>query len=475
MSQKKTSVAINGLFAAGYRVLNILFPLVTSVYVARVLLPSGTGRVAYAQNVVTYFTLLASLGLPTYGTREIARNLGSEEKYNKTFFELFSINTISTTICVIAYYVLCFTLPGFREDLLLYLVAGSAIVLNYFNIDWLYQGREEYKFIAIRGLLIKALSVVLLFFVVKKPSDYVTYAGIYCLVLGGNNFVNCLGLRRRIHFTKSRLEIKRHLKPIIILFATTIAIELYTMLDTTMLGIMCSDQVVGYYSYAMKTTKIIITVLTAATTVLLPRLSSFYHESREKYNDLANKGIEFLFSVSIPIALYIYFNAYDIVVFLYSDHYAKAVESLKILALLIPFISFSTYLGIQILCSANREKDMLIAVSIGAITNVIMNAVLIPRFYQNGAAIASVGSEFLVMLCDSHFAKKIIRLHIPTKTVIMTAATSMAVLFSAFIVHGYVSSMFLRLVIVGAAMVLTYIVLSAQSIIAMKMNGNKDR
>lgn len=471
MSQRKNnSVAINGLFFAGYRVLNILFPLISSVYVARVLLPSGTGRVAYAQNVVTYFTLLASLGLPTYGTREIARNLSFEERYNEIFFELVSINTISTTICVIAYYTLCFAIPSLRNDLQLYLVAGLAIVLNYFNIDWLYQGREEYKYIAIRGFLIKALSVVLIFFVVKEQSDYVAYAGIYCLVLGGNNFVNCIGLKRRIHFTNSRLDLKRHLKPILILFATTIAIELYTMLDTTMLGIMCSNQVVGYYSYAMKTTKIIITVLTAATTVLLPRLSSTCHTSKERYKSLANNGIEFLFSVSIPISIYMYFNAYDIVVFLYGNHYENAVETLKILTLLIPFVSFSTYLGAQILCSANCEKDMLVAVSIGAITNILMNAVLIPRFYQNGAAIASVVSEFIVMLCDAYFVKRKIKLHIPAKSVIVTLVTSMSVVICTRIVCEYVSSMFLRLVIAGITMVVTFVALAAKSIIAMK-NG----
>lgn len=469
MSQRKNSnVAINGLFFAGYRVLNILFPLITSVYVARVLLPSGTGRVAYAQNVVTYFTLLASLGLPTYGTREIARTLSSEEKYNETFFELISINTISTTICAVAYYTLCFTIPSFRNDLQLYLVAGLAIVLNYFNIDWLYQGREEYKYIAIRGFLIKALSVALLFLVVREQSDYVAYAGIYCLVLGGNNFVNCIGLKRRVHFTKRKLNLKRHLKPIIILFATTVAIELYTMLDTTMLGIMCSDQVVGYYSYAMKTTKIIITVLTAATTVLLPRLSSTYHISRERYKSLANKGIAFLVSVSIPISTYMYFNAYDIVVFLYGNHYENAVETLKILALLMPFISFSTYLGAQILCSANCERDMLVAVSIGAITNILMNAILIPRFYQNGAAIASVASEFIVMLCDAYFVKRIIELRIPIKTVMVTVVTSMSVAICTLIIHEYVSSMFLRLLIAGITMVVVFGVLSAKSIIAMK-------
>lgn len=468
--RKNNSVAINGLFFAGYRALNILFPLITSVYVARVLLPSGTGRVAYAQNVVTYFTLLASLGLPTYGTREIARNLSSEERYNEIFFELVSINTISTTICVIAYYTLCFAIPSFRNDLQLYLVAGLAIVLNYFNIDWLYQGREEYKYIAIRGFLIKALSVVLIFFVVREQSDYVAYAGIYCLVLGGNNFVNCIGLKRRVHFTNSRLDLKRHLKPILILFATTIAIELYTMLDTTMLGIMCSNQVVGYYSYAMKTTKIIITVLTAATTVLLPRLSSTCHTSKERYKSLANKGVEFLFSVSIPISIYMYFNAYDIIVFLYGNHYENAVETLRILALLIPFISFSTYLGAQILCSANCEKDMLVAVSIGAVTNILMNVVLIPRFYQNGAAIASVISEFIVMLCDAYFVKRKIKLRIPAKSVIVTIVTSVSVVICTRIVHEYVSSMFLHLVIAGITMVVTFVALSAKSIIAMK-NG----
>lgn len=163
-----------------------------------------------------------------------------------------------------------------------------------------------------------------------------------------------------------------------------------------------------------------------------------------------------------------YFNAYDIVVFLYGNHYENAVETLKILALLIPFISFSTYLGAQILCSANCERDMLVAVSIGAITNILMNAILIPRFYQNGAAIASVASEFIVMLCDAYFVKRIIELRIPIKTVMVTVVTSMSVAICTLIIHEYVSSMFLRLLIAGITMVVVFGVLSAKSIIAMK-------
>ena len=466
--EKKNNITINGLFFVAYKVLNVLFPLVTSVYVARVLLPSGTGRVAYAQNIVTYFTLLAALGLPTYGTREIARTLGDDEEYNKTFFELFSVNAISTTLCVIVYYTLCFTVPTFRKDLDLYLVAGLAIVLNYINIDWLYQGREEYKYIAIRGVLVKATSVALLFILVKNPSDYVAYAGIYCLVLGGNNFANSIGLRHRIKFRKYHLNLKKHMKPIIILFATTIAIELYTMLDTTMLGVLSTNEIVGYYSYAMKTSKIIITVLAAATTVLLPRLSNYYKTSKNKYEELANKGVSFLFAVSIPITIFLLFNANDVVLFLYGEHYFGAINTLKILSLLIVPIAFSTYFGVQILCSANMEKYMLISVCIGACTNIFMNAMLIPKYYQNGAAIASVASEFIVMMCDAFFVRRVIKICITKKLIVTTLCTSFITAIASVALHGLLNSMFLQLFFAGTIMVLLVVITLSKSLLTLR-------
>lgn len=422
-NQHENMIAVNGLFFASYKILNVLFPLVTSVYVARVLLPAGTGKVAYAQNIVTYFTLIAALGLPTYGTREIARSLNDKSKYYKTFWELFTINALSTTLCVVCYYSLCFLIPSFQSERLLHIVAGFSIILNYFNIDWLYQGREEYKYISIRGVIIKFLSVLILFFTVKDASDYVLYAGIQSIVLGGNNLVNMVGLKRRVGIPKTKLEIKKHIKPLLILFATSIAIELYTLLDTTMLGSLCADEIVGYYSYAMKTTKIVITVLAAMTTVMLPKLSEYYaRKDKDAYMKLADNGLVFVLSASIPCAVILFANADLIIQFLYGVEYMGAHQAMMILSLLVVPISLSTFLGTQILCSSNHEKNMLMAVSAGAVTNVILNSFLIRLYQHNGASIASVISECVVALIEIIFVIRIVGLHFDRK-VIFTALT----------------------------------------------------
>lgn len=445
---RKESVMVNGIFFSAYRVLNILFPLVTSVYVARILLADGTGRVAYAQNIVTYFTLIAALGLPTYGTREIAKSLDNKTKYNTTFFELFIINAISTTACALCYYSLCFIVPAFRADIKLYLVAGISILLNYINIDWLYQGREEYKYISIRGFIVKLICTLLLFVLVKNKNDYVMYAGLHCMIIGGNSFANVLGLRKRVSFDKYNVNLAKHFRPLLILFATNIAIELYTMLDTTMLGIMCEKSVVGYYSYAMKTSKIIITVLSAATTVLLPRLSHLYNEGdKSKFNNLANKGILFLLLSSLPLATVLCINADYAVLFLYGNEYIPAIQTLRILSMLIIPISFSTYFGIQILCSSGLEKKMLEAVSLGAILNIILNSILIHRFQQNGAAVASLISEIAVALIDLLFASKVLKLQLDRKSIFTILLSLLVLVASIFtirlLVHQYVLSLIL--------------------------------
>lgn len=446
--KRKESVMVNGIFFSAYRVLNILFPLVTSVYVARILLADGTGRVAYAQNIVTYFTLIAALGLPTYGTREIAKSLDNKTKYNTTFFELFIINAISTTACALCYYSLCFIVPAFRADIKLYLVAGISILLNYINIDWLYQGREEYKYISIRGFIVKLICTLLLFVLVKNKNDYVMYAGLHCMIIGGNSFANVLGLRKRVSFDKYNVNLAKHFRPLLILFATNIAIELYTMLDTTMLGIMCEKSVVGYYSYAMKTSKIIITVLSAATTVLLPRLSHLYNEGdKSKFNNLANKGILFLLLSSLPLATVLCINADYAVLFLYGNEYIPAIQTLRILSMLIIPISFSTYFGIQILCSSGLEKKMLEAVSLGAILNIILNSILIHRFQQNGAAVASLISEIAVALIDLLFASKVLKLQLDRKSIFTILLSLLVLVASIFtirlLVHQYVLSLIL--------------------------------
>ena len=253
---RKKSIATNAIFNVLYKLLNALFPLITATYVSRVILPEGVGKVAYAQNVVMYFTYIAALGLPTYGTREIAREKSSVRNRNRVFSELFTINFISTSLCVIAYIILINAFGGFAEDKTLHYVAGIAIILNYINVDWVYQGFEEFKYISIRSMIVKTISVVAIFIFVRKKEDFVIYALIHCLAVAGNNLFNIIHLRKFVKLDFSDVILGKHFKPLLILLSSSIAIELYTLVDTTMLGAICTKEIVGYYSNAMKLERI---------------------------------------------------------------------------------------------------------------------------------------------------------------------------------------------------------------------------
>lgn len=125
---------------------------------SRILLPAGVGKVAGTQNLVSYFVILATLGLPSYGVREFAKVRENSERKDTLFTELFIINLISTTISIVAYAVLLIWNNGFNNEWALYICCGLTILFNYLNIDWIYQGLEEYGYITGRSIAIKIVS-----------------------------------------------------------------------------------------------------------------------------------------------------------------------------------------------------------------------------------------------------------------------------------------------------------------------------
>ncbi|WP_150858679.1 oligosaccharide flippase family protein, partial [Streptococcus pneumoniae] len=135
---------------------------------------------------------------------------------------------------------------------------------NFLNIDWFYQGKEDYAYITKRSFSIKLISLFSLFIFVRDTDDAVNYALISSLAIGGNNIFNLVNLRKyNIRFSFNNIKIRRHLKPIFVLLGSVIAIEIYTMLDTTMIGAMVGTTEVGYYTNSMKLVKLLITVITA--------------------------------------------------------------------------------------------------------------------------------------------------------------------------------------------------------------------
>ena len=416
------SVAKNSIFNVVYRLINMLFPLVTSVYVSHILMASGVGKVSYAQNIAQYFIFLAPLGIVNYGIREIAKIRLDKKGTNKLFSELFSLNFISTFCCFLFYYIMVLKSGWYDDERLLYLVTGLPIIFNVINVDWYYQGQEDYGYIAIRNICIKLLALVSMLCFVHTTDDYIIYALIYSFGIIGNYLFNAFNLiRKGVRLTLKNLEIKKHLKPVFILLSSNVAIEIYVLLNTTMLGYYCSDAVVGYYTNSMKLVKIVVGLITAIGSVLLPRLSFYRNQGLIKEcGDLISKVFMVMFFFALPCGIGIFLLADYIVPLMFGASFIPAIQTTKIATIIIYVLGFSNLFGTQVLLTFGQEKKLLLCTCIAAVLNLLMNLFLIPLYQHNGAVISSVICETLVAMMTFLFAKKFIAVHVEFSFILKT-------------------------------------------------------
>ena len=440
------SLAKNSLFNIIYKCSSVIFPLLMAAYVSRILSPDGVGRVASAQNIATYFTLLAALGLPTYGAKIIAAT-GNNKNLDKAFSELFIINALSTTFCWIAYYTVVFMIPYFHEQRILYCVTGLLIIFNYINIDWFYQGREEYRYIMERSLVVRVFSLIFVILFVRTAEDYVIYAMVLTLSKAANYIFNIFNLRKTISFSFTGLNLRQHLKPVFVLLATSLAIEVYTLADTTMLSFMCGERSVGFYTTANKGISVAKMLITSVIGVFLPRLSYYYaHRDIKQFNRLSNMGFKILLLLTIPAAIGVYLIAEDVTVVLYGADFMPSAIITKIFTLSIITVGFSSFIGNQILVTIGKEKFIFFSVLVGAVVNIILNFFLIRLYAQNGAAIASVITELCVTCVQMFSLKGKVSLNLRPKFILSILLGSIFMIVCILVVQQIVINTGFRLI-----------------------------
>lgn len=445
----------NSLYNIIYKLFMMAFPLVSSAYVSRILLPEGVGKVAYVQNIASYFITVAGLGVGSYGVREIGKNQKNKSQYSKTVVELLIITLISTLICSVIYYGMVFSFSYFQSNRPLYYAVGIQLILTAANVDWFYQGMEEYGYITVRSLIIKLLTLVGIFAFVKNKNDLVPYALLSSIALAGNNIINVIHLKKYlVKFDINKIELKQHIKPLLVLLSTGFAVELYTKLDTTTLGIFTTESCVGYYNYATKITSIVVNLAASVSTILLPRFSLYREQNRleQLKKTIENAQFVILF-IAIPSVIGIIIMAKDIIIFLFGEPFLPAATTVQILAILVIIKSIGNLYGVQVLVAFGKEKTLFYTTVLGAISNVVMNIALIPILQQNGAAIASVLSELAVCIYQYTAAHKQVNVKFDKRDLckMIIATTIMAVI--VYIIVHIVSNTFIAIVfscLVGA-------------------------
>ena len=383
---------------------NFIFPLITFPYVSRVLGASGTGKVSFAISVVSYFTMVAALGVPTYGIRAAAKVRDDQEKLNRTTQEILIIHLFMMVIVSI---MAILFVPRFQSDRTLFLVVGISILLDPLGVNWLYQGLEQYGYIAKRSIFLKFIGVILMFMFIHSPDDYVFYGVTSILASAGSNVLNFINLRKYISLKPvGNYDIKQHLKPILILFAQVVAVNIYTNLDNVMLGFMKTDVDVGLYAAAVKVKTILTSLVTSLGAVLLPRLSYYIMEGKkEEFQGLIKKAYNFVIVIAFPLMLFTIFYAKDCLIFLSGNEFIGATLAMQIIAPTILLIGLSNLLGIQVLTPLNKEKQLVYSVVAGALVDLILNIIFIPKMGAAGASFGTLVAEFVVLTVQILYLK----------------------------------------------------------------------
>ena len=404
------SVKYNFIMNAILTVAGIIFPLITFPYISRVLLVEGSGKVAFATSVVTYFTMFASLGIPTYGVRACAIVRDNKEKLSKTVQELLIISGGTTLLTYIVFGISLFVIPEFAQERTLLLIVGLGIGLNTIGVQWLYNALEQYSYITTCSILFKVIGMILMFLLVKESSDYQIYGGVYVIASFGSYVLNFICLRKFVTFQKTgTYQFKQHLKHIMVFFAMSAGASIYLNLDVVMLRFLQSNEAVGYYNAGIKVKTALVTCVTSLGTVLLPRLS-YYIETADKkaFQLMVGKAFRFVFVAASAVTVYFSIFARESILLLSGEAFLPAVGPMMILMPTVLLIGLSNVTGIQILTPNGREREVMYSIWGGAILDFVLNLIVIPKFSANGAALSTLLAEGMVLLLQCWFLRDVL-------------------------------------------------------------------
>lgn len=425
---KQKSLKKNAVYTFLRAFSNLAFPLITFPYASRILDPDGIGKINFSNSIVAFFITLALLGTNSYASREAAKIRDDKFLLTKFSKEILVINICSTVFSYLIFFVLLFTVPKFSSYVTIMLICSSKIFFTIFGMEWLYTATEEFKYITIRSFIFQIISLIFLFLFVHKKSDLYLYA-LFCVISAvGSNICNFINSRHYIDFSqKCNLEIKKHLKYIFVFFGMTLVTNVYTVLDTTMLGFLTDDVQVGYYSAATKIVKMVIGILTAVSGILLPRLSYYAEEKdRNTFNTLLCKSAVIFWMLCIPMTVGLYLLSEPLLLLFSGGKFLQALQPMYIITPIVFSISTASFIGCGI-SALRKEKISLISVCVGAVLNTTVNFILIPKFGASGAACGTIAAESAVMLVQLiymrkyFFKKKILKnlMHITLATAIM--------------------------------------------------------
>lgn len=405
----KKNMILNGIKT----LVTMLFPLITTPYVSRILGAEGLGMVSFAQTINMYFMMIAALGVSHYAVREgagLRNNLGIYEKFAN---EVFTINIISTVISYILLIISLLTIPKLVDYRLLILIFSFEILFTTLGVEWIFITFEEYGYITLRSILFKSISLAALFLFVRQKTDIIPYVIVIVFADVGSNILNFIKARKKIHVSLIfNFDISIHLKPIFILFLSGLAIQVYVASDITVLGFFKPDKVVGIYVMSSKIYGIIKTIISSVLIASIPRFSMLLRQNKiNEFSKMFVVVFNYLIILVIPCMVGLFLLSEDIIFLIGGSEYLSGTSSLKMLSIALMFCLFGWLFNECVLIPARKEKIVLVSTIISAVVNLIINLLFIDRWGINAAAFSTIIAELIMAIICVYHGMKIVNIN----------------------------------------------------------------
>ncbi len=440
MSIKRNLIS-NSILSAS----SILFPLIIFPYITRTLSVANYGKVALVDAFTQYFIIFSSIGIPYYGIREIAKRKDNEVEGSQILMELFIIQISLAVIFSLVFLTLPFFLHKLQAERSLVYIGCSYILFSSFMIEWYYQGIEKFKFIAQRTILIKIITAVLIFCLVKTPADYIVYYSITVLSIMLNGIVN-FGYFLKNHYRKSheKISLFRHMKPLLVLFSMNVSISVYTLFDSIILGMLKTPADVSMYSVPLKFIKAFWTFGAAIGVVMISRMSKLVASgNNEQVKDLIKKSNSLVFLLTIPFAVLCLLCPKEILSFLAGSQYVASYNTLRILGFVPLIIGVCNVLGTQFLLPIGKEKYIFYATVGGLVVSLVFNFALVPSLSYIGTSISCVLAELTVLIIVYLSARKFVTILVDYKLLLQIFISILVAVVFYQTVSAYIKDLYL--------------------------------
>lgn len=455
---KAKSMKKNAILTMIKTIISLIVPLITFPYISRILQVDAIGKYNFSSSIVSYFILISELGISTYAIREGAKLRENTIKFNTFASEIFIINVISTITSYILLGISIIIFTKLKNYSVLILILSIQIVFRLWGKSWIYNIYEEFEFITMVQIGFQVISIILLFFMVRSPSDVYKYAIISVISSAGANIFYGIHSNKYMKLEKIKIaSLKKHIKPIIIIFGTAVATTIYVNSDMTILGWLVDDKAVGLYSTSVKIYNIIKQVMVAVITVTIPRLTLY--AGTEKFKPLFSKVFNVLIVLVIPAIVGLAFVSNNIIEIIAGSEFLAAATSLKWLGGALIFALLACLFGTSVLLPYKKETIFFISTAISAVINIVLNIILIPIFKQNAAAFTTLLSQAVAMLICYYYSKKYISLKESRKTIAKVLIGSIAITVVCILVRMCSFNLYMETIITVIISIIIYAII----------------